>query len=253
MEGQAPKRCQGKKKDKQQVSLALVTCANAPTAGALIWASLSCCFLSFCQLAPTHRCTSCTYCSHSCSPLWCIGRACDLINNDFRSGGRSQRIGWIISRWNSPSFLFLLVRLYSTLSFPLFHFPFPSTFPIHTLYSSHHGQCLYSQICCQEHYPVTVCQHHTRVPYLVPSLASIAATWKWGKRGLSSKTTLNDLTPFLSTKLTKTCLDSFYISRKNFSKGYSDIQVKVRTATSNDPWGPSGAQMNELARASFGQ
>ncbi|KAF9381406.1 hypothetical protein CPB97_007790 [Podila verticillata] len=42
-------------------------------------------------------------------------------------------------------------------------------------------------------------------------------------------------------------------SLKNFSKGYSDIQVKVRTATSNDPWGPSGAQMNELARASFGQ
>ncbi|KAG0335961.1 hypothetical protein BG004_008252 [Podila humilis] len=42
-------------------------------------------------------------------------------------------------------------------------------------------------------------------------------------------------------------------SLKNFSKGYSEIQVKVRTATSNDPWGPSGAQMNELARASFGQ
>lgn len=40
---------------------------------------------------------------------------------------------------------------------------------------------------------------------------------------------------------------------KNFSKGYTDIQAKVRTATSNDPWGPSGTQMNELARATFGQ
>ncbi|KAI8601533.1 hypothetical protein EDD21DRAFT_105410 [Dissophora ornata] len=42
-------------------------------------------------------------------------------------------------------------------------------------------------------------------------------------------------------------------SIKNFSKGYTDIQAKVRTATSNDPWGPSGTQMNELARATFNQ
>ncbi|KAF8932169.1 hypothetical protein BGZ52_010844 [Haplosporangium bisporale] len=42
-------------------------------------------------------------------------------------------------------------------------------------------------------------------------------------------------------------------SLKNFSKGYTDVQAKVRTATSNDPWGPSGTQMNELARATFGQ
>ncbi|KAG0324126.1 hypothetical protein BGZ99_002185 [Dissophora globulifera] len=42
-------------------------------------------------------------------------------------------------------------------------------------------------------------------------------------------------------------------SLKNFSKGYTDMQAKVRTATSNDPWGPSGTQMNELARATFGQ
>ncbi|KAI7827695.1 hypothetical protein BC939DRAFT_394721, partial [Gamsiella multidivaricata] len=40
---------------------------------------------------------------------------------------------------------------------------------------------------------------------------------------------------------------------KNFSKGYTDIQAKVRTATSNDPWGPSGTQMNELSRATFNQ
>ncbi|KAF8976751.1 hypothetical protein BGZ46_007995 [Entomortierella lignicola] len=42
-------------------------------------------------------------------------------------------------------------------------------------------------------------------------------------------------------------------SLKNFSKGYTDIQAKVRTATSNDPWGPSGSQMNELADATFHQ
>ncbi|KAL9936368.1 hypothetical protein V8E36_004436 [Tilletia maclaganii] len=40
---------------------------------------------------------------------------------------------------------------------------------------------------------------------------------------------------------------------KNYIKGYSDVQVKVRDATSNDPWGPSGAQMNELAQLSYNQ
>ncbi|KAG5517913.1 hypothetical protein PMAC_000368 [Pneumocystis sp. 'macacae'] len=32
---------------------------------------------------------------------------------------------------------------------------------------------------------------------------------------------------------------------------YSDVQNKVRSATSNDPWGPSGADMNEIARMTF--
>ncbi|KTW25969.1 hypothetical protein T552_03243 [Pneumocystis carinii B80] len=32
---------------------------------------------------------------------------------------------------------------------------------------------------------------------------------------------------------------------------YSDIQNKVRSATSNDPWGPSGVEMNEIARMTF--
>lgn len=40
---------------------------------------------------------------------------------------------------------------------------------------------------------------------------------------------------------------------KNYVKGYTDTQVKVRTATSNDPWGPSGTQMNELAQLSYNQ
>ncbi|KAF9128530.1 hypothetical protein BGW39_004983 [Mortierella sp. 14UC] len=42
-------------------------------------------------------------------------------------------------------------------------------------------------------------------------------------------------------------------SIKNFTNGYSDMQAKVREATSNDPWGPSGSQMNELAAASHNQ
>lgn len=40
---------------------------------------------------------------------------------------------------------------------------------------------------------------------------------------------------------------------KNYTKGYSDVQSKVRDATSNDPWGPSGTQMNELAQLSYNQ
>ena len=38
---------------------------------------------------------------------------------------------------------------------------------------------------------------------------------------------------------------------KNYAKGYSDVQAKVREATSNDPWGPSGTQMNEIAQMTF--
>jgi epsin len=39
--------------------------------------------------------------------------------------------------------------------------------------------------------------------------------------------------------------------RKNYTKGYSDIQIKVREATSNDPWGPQGSLMAEIAGATF--
>ncbi|KAJ1649472.1 hypothetical protein IWQ61_009456, partial [Dispira simplex] len=38
---------------------------------------------------------------------------------------------------------------------------------------------------------------------------------------------------------------------KNYTKGYTEIQMKVRNATSNDPWGPSGAQMAEIAEATY--
>ncbi|RUS17397.1 hypothetical protein BC937DRAFT_90017, partial [Endogone sp. FLAS-F59071] len=42
-------------------------------------------------------------------------------------------------------------------------------------------------------------------------------------------------------------------SVKNYAKGYTDVQAKVREATSNDPWGPSGTLMNEIAQATYNQ
>lgn len=38
---------------------------------------------------------------------------------------------------------------------------------------------------------------------------------------------------------------------RNVTKGYSNTQVKVRDATSNDPWGPTGTQMSEIAQMTF--
>ncbi|ORX53184.1 ENTH-domain-containing protein [Hesseltinella vesiculosa] len=40
-------------------------------------------------------------------------------------------------------------------------------------------------------------------------------------------------------------------SLKNYAKGFSDVQIKVRKATSNDPWGPSGTLMNEIAQLTY--
>jgi len=40
-------------------------------------------------------------------------------------------------------------------------------------------------------------------------------------------------------------------SVKNVTKGYSGVQVKVREATSNDPWGPTGTQMSEIAQLTY--
>ncbi|KAI8337457.1 hypothetical protein BC941DRAFT_425313 [Chlamydoabsidia padenii] len=42
-------------------------------------------------------------------------------------------------------------------------------------------------------------------------------------------------------------------SLKNFTKGFSDVQIKVREATSNDSWGPSGTLMNEIAQLTYNQ
>ncbi|KAF8542278.1 hypothetical protein BDD12DRAFT_803036 [Trichophaea hybrida] len=38
---------------------------------------------------------------------------------------------------------------------------------------------------------------------------------------------------------------------KNVTKGYSTTQVKVRNATSNDPWGPTGTEMSDIAQMTF--
>ncbi|KAI5284746.1 Epsin-1, required for endocytosis and actin patch assembly [Ascosphaera acerosa] len=40
-------------------------------------------------------------------------------------------------------------------------------------------------------------------------------------------------------------------SVKNVTKGYSSVQKKVRDATSNDPWGPTGTEMSEIAAMTF--
>ncbi|CAG8500233.1 10015_t:CDS:10 [Diversispora eburnea] len=40
-------------------------------------------------------------------------------------------------------------------------------------------------------------------------------------------------------------------SIKNYTKGYSETQSKVRKATSNNPWGPSGSAMYEIAQATY--
>ena len=38
---------------------------------------------------------------------------------------------------------------------------------------------------------------------------------------------------------------------KNVVKNYTEAEVKVREATSNDPWGPSGSLMAEIARLTY--
>ncbi|KAI8971796.1 hypothetical protein BDF20DRAFT_825412, partial [Mycotypha africana] len=40
---------------------------------------------------------------------------------------------------------------------------------------------------------------------------------------------------------------------KNYAKGFSEVQKKVREATTNDAWGPSGALMNEIAQLTYNE
>ncbi|KAK3676034.1 hypothetical protein LTR78_004226 [Recurvomyces mirabilis] len=46
-------------------------------------------------------------------------------------------------------------------------------------------------------------------------------------------------------------MSSVIRSVKNVTKGYSSVQVKVRNATSNDPWGPTGTDMADIARITY--
>ena len=38
---------------------------------------------------------------------------------------------------------------------------------------------------------------------------------------------------------------------KNYAKGYSIVEARVREATSNDPWGPSVTQMEKIAQMTY--
>jgi hypothetical protein len=49
------------------------------------------------------------------------------------------------------------------------------------------------------------------------------------------------------------CILISQIISKNYAKGFSDVQIKVREATSNDTWGPSGSLMNEIAQLTFNE
>ncbi|KAK7605618.1 hypothetical protein JOL62DRAFT_589462 [Phyllosticta paracitricarpa] len=40
-------------------------------------------------------------------------------------------------------------------------------------------------------------------------------------------------------------------SVKNVTKGYSAVEIKVRNATSNDPWGPVGSDMAEISQLTY--
>lgn len=40
---------------------------------------------------------------------------------------------------------------------------------------------------------------------------------------------------------------------KSYTMGYSHTQMKIRNATCNDPWPPSGKEMYELAQMSYNQ
>ncbi|KAI9501527.1 hypothetical protein BX070DRAFT_194066, partial [Coemansia spiralis] len=55
------------------------------------------------------------------------------------------------------------------------------------------------------------------------------------------------------TPCTKRFICAFETCRKNYTKGYSPMQMKAREATSNDPTGPSFVLMNELAQATYNQ
>ncbi|KAK9469530.1 hypothetical protein V1512DRAFT_244967 [Lipomyces arxii] len=46
-------------------------------------------------------------------------------------------------------------------------------------------------------------------------------------------------------------MSSIVRSIKNVTNGYTSAQVKVRNATSNEPWGPSGYEMDEIAQLTF--
>lgn len=49
----------------------------------------------------------------------------------------------------------------------------------------------------------------------------------------------------------KVLLMFLYRSRTNVVMNYTEIEAKVREATNDEAWGPTGALMQELAHATF--
>ncbi|KAJ3221572.1 hypothetical protein HK099_003387 [Clydaea vesicula] len=56
---------------------------------------------------------------------------------------------------------------------------------------------------------------------------------------------------FWNSVARKTKLTIFFYQSKNVIGGYTDIQIKVRKATSNDPSGPAGHNLQELAAGTY--
>lgn len=46
----------------------------------------------------------------------------------------------------------------------------------------------------------------------------------------------------------KLCLFFIPLYRTNVVMNYSEVESKVREATNDDPWGPSGQLMSEISR-----
>lgn len=44
------------------------------------------------------------------------------------------------------------------------------------------------------------------------------------------------------------CVNFFFLCSTNVVMNYSEIESKVREATNDDPWGPSGQLMGEIAK-----
>lgn len=84
---------------------------------------------------------------------------------------------------------------------------FPQTQPTHL--TPHHGQCLHSQICCQEHNPVTVCPHltpHSVCPTLAPSILPPLPTWNWRETRAQLDSRNDTHAPISFNKLTETLI-----------------------------------------------
>ena len=56
---------------------------------------------------------------------------------------------------------------------------------------------------------------------------------------------------FLWNFVSKTSQLKNTMKATNVVMNYTETEAKVREATNDDPWGPSGTQMNEIARLTF--